>query len=43
MLAEQRFRRLDALEKLAAVYYGFAVGEQYEEAGVKREAELAVA
>ena len=41
MLAEQRFRRLDAPEKLVAVYYGFAAGERYEEAGVKREEVLA--
>ena len=43
ILAEQRFRRLDAPEKLVAVYYGFAVGERLEEAGVKREEVLAVA
>lgn len=43
MLAEQRFRRLDAPEKLVAVYYGFAAGEQDEEAEVKREEVLAAA
>jgi hypothetical protein len=42
LLAEKRFRRLDAPEKLVAVYYGFAAGE-HEEAGVKREEVLAVA
>jgi putative transposase len=43
MLAEQRFRRLDAPEKLVAVYYGFGVAERLGEEGVKREEVLAVA
>jgi putative transposase len=44
MLAERRFRRLDAPEKLMVVYFGFAAaGEQYERTGVKREEVLAVA
>ncbi len=43
MLAEQRFRRLDAPEKLVAIYFGFAAGERYEGTGVKREEVLAVA
>jgi putative transposase len=43
MLAERRFRRLDAPEKLMAVYLGFAAGERCEGTGVKREEVLAVA
>jgi putative transposase len=42
MLAEQKFRRLDAPEKLVAIYFGFAAGERYEGTGVKREEVLAV-
>jgi putative transposase len=43
MLAERRFRRLDAPEKLMAVYLEFAPGERYEGTGVKQEEVLAVA
>jgi putative transposase len=43
MLAEQRFRRLDAPEKLMAIYFGFVAGEGYEGTGVKRKEVLAVA
>jgi putative transposase len=43
MLAEQKFRRLDAPEKLVAIYFGFAAGEGDEGKGVKREEVLAVA
>jgi putative transposase len=43
LLAEKRFRRLDAPEKLVAVYYGFAAGERNEEAGIKQKEALAVA
>jgi putative transposase len=43
MLAEQRFRRLDAPEKLIPIYFGFAAGELYKGAEVKREEVLAVA
>jgi putative transposase len=42
MLAEQRFRRLDAPEKLVAVYFGFAAGERCEGEGIKLEEVLAV-
>ena len=43
MLAERRFRRLDAPEKLMQVYLGFGVGEAPEETEIKREEVLAVA
>jgi putative transposase len=43
MLAERRFRRLDAPEKLMAIYYVFAAGERYEGVEAKREEVLAVA
>jgi transposase-like protein len=43
MLAERRFRRLDAPEKLMAIYFGFAAGERCERTGVKQEEVLAVA
>jgi putative transposase len=43
MLAERRFRRLDAPEKLMQVYLGFTVGEPHEGTGVKQEEVLAVA
>ena len=43
MLAERRFRKLDAPEKLMVIYFGFASGEPYERTGVKREEVLAVA
>jgi len=43
MLAERRFRRLDAPEKLFQVYLGFDVGEAHERAEIKREEVLALA
>ncbi|OFZ71211.1 MAG: hypothetical protein A2451_09275, partial [Bdellovibrionales bacterium RIFOXYC2_FULL_39_8] len=43
MLAERRFRRLDAPEKLMQVYLGFGVGEEREGTEIKREEVLAVA
>lgn len=43
MLAEQRFRRLDAPEKLMQVYLGFNLGETPEGMEIKREEVLAVA
>ena len=43
MLAERRFRRLDAPEKLMQVYLGFSVGEAHEGTEIKREKVLAVA
>ena len=43
MLAERRFRRLDAPGKLMQVYLGFGVGEAPEETEIKREEVLAVA
>ena len=43
MLAERRFRRLDAPEKLMQVYLGFGVGEAHEGTEIKREEVLAVA
>jgi len=43
MLAEQRFRRLDAPEKLMQVYLGFGAPETQEGTGIKREEVLAVA
>jgi putative transposase len=43
MLAERRFRRLDAPEKLMQVYLGFGVGEALEGTEIKREEALAVA
>lgn len=42
MLAEQRFRRLDAPEKLIQVYLGFDLGKPLEEE-IKREEVLAIA
>src|SRR3990172_6503420 len=43
MLAERRFRKLDATEKLTQVYLGFRVEEAHEAAEIKREEVLAVA
>jgi len=43
MLAERRFRRLNAPEKLMQIYLGFGVGEAHEGAEIKREEVLAVA
>ncbi len=43
MLAERRFRRLDAPGKLMEVYFGFDAGEALEETEIKREEVLAVA
>jgi len=43
VLAERRFRRLDATEKLMPVYPGFGVEEAREETEIKREEVLAVA
>jgi len=43
MLAERRFRKLNAPEKLMPVYLGFAVGAQYEGTSIKSEEVLAVA
>lgn len=43
MLAEQRFRRLDAPEKLIQVYFGFDFRKELEEKEIKREEVLAVA
>ena len=43
MLAERRFRRLDAPEKLMQVYLGFGVEEAREGTEIKREEVLAVA
>jgi putative transposase len=43
MLAERRFRRLDAPERLMAVYFGFDAREQYGITRVKQEEVLAVA
>jgi transposase-like protein len=43
MLAEQRFRRLDAPGKLLQVYLEFGLGERNEKTEVKREEVLAVA
>jgi transposase-like protein len=43
MLAEQRFRRLDAPEKLMQVYLGFGVARTREETEIKQEEVLAVA
>ena len=37
MLAEQKYCRLDAPEKLVAIYFGFADGDRDEGTGVKRE------
>jgi transposase-like protein len=42
MLAERRFRRLDAPEKLMQVYLGFNVGKEPERIEIKREEVLAV-
>jgi putative transposase len=42
MLAERRFRRLDAPEKLMQVYLGFGVEEARERIEIKREEVLAV-
>jgi hypothetical protein len=43
MLAERRFRRLNAPEKLMQIYLGFGVGEAHEGAEIKREEVLALA
>jgi transposase-like protein len=43
MLAERRFRRLDAPEKLMVIYFGFAAGERYKSMGFKQKEVLAVA
>ena len=43
MLAERRFRKLDAPEKLIQVYLGFGVGEAREGTEIRREEVLAVA
>jgi len=43
LLAEQRFHRLDAPEKLMQVYLGLGLQERNEEAGTKREEVLALA
>jgi len=43
MLAERRFRRLDAPEKLMEVYLGFDAGESREGTEIKRREVLAVA
>jgi len=43
MLAERRFRRLDAPAKLMQVYLGFGAGEAHERTEIKREEVLAVA
>jgi putative transposase len=43
MLAEHRFRRLDAPEKLFQIYLGFDVGEAHEGAEIKQEEVLAIA
>jgi len=43
LLAEQRFRRLDAPEKLMQVYLEFSVRERNEGTGIKREEVLALA
>lgn len=42
MLAERRFRRLDAPEKLMQVYLGFEAVESREETEIKREEVLAL-
>ena len=43
MLAERRFRRLDAPEKLMQVYLGFGTEEARDDTEIKREEVLAVA
>ena len=43
MLAEQRFRRLDAAEKLIQVYLRFSFGRRLEDKEIKRAEVLAVA
>jgi transposase-like protein len=43
MLAERRFRRLNAPEKLMQVYLGFGAGEAHEGAEIKQEEVLIVA
>ena len=43
MLAERRFRRLDATEKLTQVYLGFGFRESSEPTEIKREEVLALA
>ena len=43
MLAERRFRRLDAPEKLIQVYLGFGLGDVHEGSEIKREEVLVVA
>ena len=43
LLAEQRFHRLDAPEKLMQVYLGFGFQERNEETETKQEEVLAIA
>ena len=43
MLAEQRFHRLDAPEKLTQVYLKFGSGERDEETVTKQEEVLVIA
>jgi hypothetical protein len=43
MLAERRFRRLDAPEKLIQAYLGFGLEEAHEGTETKREDVLAIA
>jgi putative transposase len=43
LLAEQRFNRLDAPEKLIQVYLGFGFQESNEETETKQEEVLAIA
>jgi transposase-like protein len=43
MLAERRFRRLDAPEKLMVIYFGFATREECDGTRVERKEVLAVA
>jgi putative transposase len=43
MLAEHRFRRLDAPEKLVQVYLGFGAEEAREGTEIRQEEVLAVA
>ena len=43
LLAEQRFHRLDAPEKLTQVYLGFSFHERNEETETEKEEALAVA
>ena len=43
VLAERRFRRLDAPQKLAEVYFGSGIGELQEGTEVEQEEVLAAA